>query len=71
MKSFLQAYGKYVGAGAVALALVIVCAVSLADRIANREVATGVMMTVADLTKDKEPFQEICLQVLQSATMIW
>ena len=22
----------------------------------NREVATGVMMTVADLTKDKEPF---------------
>ena len=56
LKSFLQAYGKYVGAGAVALALVIVCAVSLADRIANREVATGVMMTVADLTKDKEPF---------------
>ena len=42
LKSFLQAYGKYVGAGAVALALVIVCAV-----------------------------QEICLQVLQSATMIW
>ena len=40
----------------MALALGIVCAVSLADRIANREVATGVMMTVADLTKDKEPF---------------
>lgn len=56
VKSFLQQYGKYVGAGAVALALVIVCAISLADRIANREVTTGVMMTVADLTKDKEPF---------------
>lgn len=56
MKEFVHQYGKYVGAGVVALALVIVSGVSLADRLANRDVATGVMMTVADLTKDKEAF---------------
>ena len=56
LKSFVQQYGKYVGAGIVALALVVVSGVSLADRLANRDVATGVMMTVADLTKDKEAF---------------
>ena len=56
LAQFIQQYGKYIGTGLVALALVVVCAISLADRIANREVATGVMMTVADLAKNKEAF---------------
>lgn len=56
LTQFIQQYGKYIGTGLVILALVVVCAVSLADRIANREVATGVMMTVADLAKNKDAF---------------
>ena len=56
VRTFIQQYGKYVGAVIVSIALVIVCGVSLADRIANRDITTGVMMTVADLTKDREAF---------------
>lgn len=56
IRAFVQQYGKYVGTGIVAIALVVVCVISLTDRIANREVATGVMMTVADLEKGNEPF---------------
>lgn len=56
IRAFVQQYGKHVGAGIVAIALVVVCVISLTDRIANREVATGVMMTVADLGKGNEPF---------------
>ena len=48
LAQWIQDYGKYVGAGLVAIALVVVCGISLADRITNREVATGVMMTIAD-----------------------
>lgn len=56
LAQWIQDYGKYVGAGLVAIALVVVCGISLADRIANREVATGVMMTIADISKNKEAF---------------
>lgn len=56
LTQFIQQYGKYIGTGLVILALVVACAVSLADRIANRKVATGVMMTVADLAKNKDAF---------------
>ena len=56
VKSFLHTYGKYIGAGFVAVALIVVCGISLAQRIANKDVTTGVMMTVADIAKNKEAF---------------
>lgn len=54
--SFMQKYGKYAGAGLVVAALLVVCGISLAERVANRDVSTGVMMTVADIAKGKEAF---------------
>lgn len=54
---WLQQYGKYAGAGLVTLALVIVCGISLAQRIAEGSVKTGVMMTVADIKQEKEAFE--------------
>lgn len=56
VKDFFHEYGKYIGAGAVVVALLVVCIISLVQRISNREVTTGVMMTVADVTKDKKAF---------------
>lgn len=56
VKSWVGQYGKRVGMGAVAAALVAVCGVSLAQREAQQDQATGVMITVADLTADREAF---------------
>lgn len=56
VSEFFHAYGKYIGAGVVVVALLVVCIISLVQRISERDVTTGVMMTVADTAKDKEAF---------------
>ena len=53
---WLSSYGKYIGAGIVICALIIVSGISLAQKIANGKDTTGVMMTVADIAKEKEAF---------------
>lgn len=56
VSNFVHAYGRYIGMGAVIAALLIVCVISLVQRMSERDVTTGVMMTVSDVVKGKEAF---------------
>ena len=56
VSEFMKQYGRYIGAGLVVVLLLVVCVISLVDRYKHREINTGVMMTIADVTKEKKAF---------------
>lgn len=55
-KEFVSKYYKLAGTVLVAGAMVAVCSVNLADRMNEKHASVGIMMTVADVSADKEPF---------------
>lgn len=55
-KEFVLKHYRVAGTAAVAVAMVAVCGVSLADRLSDRDASVGIMMTVADVAGEKEAF---------------
>ncbi len=55
-KEFVEEYYKIVFAVLVVLALVILCGVTLVNRMLDEEIPSGVMMTISDVASDEEPF---------------
>lgn len=55
-KEFVSKYYRMAGTVLVVGAMVAVCSVNLADRLNEKHASVGIMMTVADVSADKEPF---------------
>ena len=52
----MSEYGRYIGSGIVVLTLFVVCGTTLATRIADNSMPSGVMMTIPSVSEGKEPF---------------
>ena len=52
----MSEYGKYIGGGIVVLALFVICGTTLAGRISDSKMPSGVMMTLPTVSDGKEAF---------------
>lgn len=55
-KEIVTDYGKYIGSGIVVLTLFVICGTTLAGRVADSRMPSGIMMTVSTVADGKEPF---------------
>ncbi len=49
-------YGRYIGSGIVVLTLFVICGTTLATRLADNKMPSGVMMTLPSVSQGSEPF---------------
>lgn len=56
LTDIMSEYGRYIGGGIVVLTLFVICGTTLASRIADGKMPSGIMMTVSDVAEGKEPF---------------
>ncbi len=52
----MSEYGRYIGGGIVVLTLFVICGTTLAARVSDSKMPSGVMMTVSNVAGDKEAF---------------
>ncbi|MBO5389259.1 MAG: hypothetical protein J6A59_14235 [Lachnospiraceae bacterium] len=52
----MSEYGRYIGSGIVVLTLFVICGTTLATRLANSKMPSGVMMTLPTVSEGKEAF---------------
>lgn len=52
----MSEYGRYIGSGIVVLTLFVICGTTLATRVADSQMPSGVMMTLPSVSEGKEPF---------------
>lgn len=52
----MSEYGRYIGGGIVVLTLFVICGTTLATRVADSKMPSGVMMTVSNVADGREPF---------------
>lgn len=52
----MSEYGRYIGSAIVVLTLFVICGTTLATRVADNRMPSGVMMTLPTVAEGKEPF---------------
>lgn len=52
----MSEYGRYIGSGIVVLTLFVICGTTLANRVADSRMPSGIMMTVSTVADGKTPF---------------